>query len=121
MQQTTAAMIQTKSMIMKTDQMTTEIGTVLGGEEAVNIGLIDKVGSLGDAISSLKEMMKEHARNGNTVLFSTHVLEVAEKIVDRIGIIRKGELIFVGTIDELKEKYNAGEGSLEELFLELTK
>ena len=70
---------------------------------------------------TLKEMMKEHVRNGNTVLFSTHVLEVAEKIVDRIGIIRKGELIFVGTIDELKEKYNAGEGSLEELFLELTK
>ena len=34
-------------------------------------------------------MMKEHVRNGNTVLFSTHVLEVAEKIVDRIGIIRK--------------------------------
>lgn len=69
----------------------------------------------------LKEMMKEHTRNGNTVLFSTHVLEVAEKIVDRIGIIRKGELIFVGTTDELKEKYNTSEGSLEELFLELTK
>ena len=70
---------------------------------------------------TLKEMMKEHVRNGNTVLFSTHVLEVAEKIVDRIGIIRKGELIFVGTINELKEKYNASEESLEELFLELTK
>ena len=70
---------------------------------------------------TLKEMMKEHTRNGNTVLFSTHVLEVAEKIVDRIGIIRKGELIFVGTIDELKEKYNASEDTLEELFLELTK
>ena len=70
---------------------------------------------------ALKEMMKEHVKNGNTVLFSTHVLEVAEKIVDRIGIIRKGELIFVGTINELKEKYNASEESLEELFLELTK
>ena len=70
---------------------------------------------------TLKEMMKEHVRNGNTVLFSTHVLEVAEKIVDRIGIIRKGELVFVGTINELKEKYNASEESLEELFLELTK
>ena len=69
----------------------------------------------------LKEMMKEHTRKGNTVLFSTHVLEVAERIVDRIGIIRKGELIFVGTIDELKEKYNASEDTLEELFLELTK
>lgn len=69
----------------------------------------------------LKEMMREHAKKGNTVLFSTHVLEVAERIVDRIGIIRKGELIFVGTIDELKEKYNATEDTLEEVFLELTK
>ena len=69
----------------------------------------------------LKEMMREHVSKGNSVLFSTHVLEVAEKLVDRIGVIRKGELIFVGTLDELKEKYNASEESLEELFLELTK
>lgn len=69
----------------------------------------------------IKDMMREHTAKGNTVLFSTHVLEVAEKLVDRIGIIRKGELVFVGTINELKEKYNASEESLEELFLELTK
>ena len=69
----------------------------------------------------LKEMMREHTSKGNTVLFSTHVLEVAEKLVDRIGVIRKGELIFVGTINELKEKYNATDDSLESLFLELTK
>lgn len=69
----------------------------------------------------LKEMMREHTAKGNTVLFSTHVLEVAEKLVDRIGVIRKGELIFVGTINELKEKYNASDDSLEALFLELTK
>ena len=68
----------------------------------------------------LKEMMREHTAKGNTVLFSTHVLEVAEKLVDRIGVIRKGELIFVGTINELKEKYNASDDSLEALFLELT-
>ena len=49
-----------KKMIMKTDQMTTDIGTVLGGTEAVEKGLIDKVGSLGDAISCLKQMMKEN-------------------------------------------------------------
>ena len=48
-----------KNMIMKTDQMTTDIGTVLGGVEAVEKGLIDRVGSLKDAISSLKEMIKE--------------------------------------------------------------
>ena len=69
----------------------------------------------------LKEMMREHASKGNTVLFSTHVLEVAEKLVDRIGVIRKGELIFVGTINDLKEKYNATDESLESLFLEITK
>ena len=69
----------------------------------------------------LKEMMREHVSKGNSVLFSTHVLEVAEKLVDRIGVIRKGELIFVGTLEELKDKYNASDESLEELFLELTK
>ena len=47
-----------KSMIMKTDQMTTDIGTVLGGVEAVEKGLIDRVGSLGDALSCLKQMIE---------------------------------------------------------------
>lgn len=67
----------------------------------------------------LKELMKEHTKNGNTVFFSTHVLEVAEKLCDRIGIINKGKLIFIGTYDEMKNmlKENA---SLEELFLEIT-
>jgi ATP-dependent protease ClpP protease subunit len=46
-----------KNMIMKTDQMTTDIGTVLGGAEAVEKGLIDRVGSLGDALSCLKQMI----------------------------------------------------------------
>lgn len=52
----------------------------------------------------LKEMMREHADAGNTVLFSTHVLEVAEKVCDRVGIIKKGKLIFVGTLEELRWK-----------------
>lgn len=68
---------------------------------------------------TLKEMMKEHSKNGNTVFFSTHVLEVAEKICDRIGIIQKGKLIFVGTVEEMKKKFNTEE-SLEELFIEIT-
>lgn len=68
---------------------------------------------------TLKEMMKEHSKNGNTVFFSTHVLEVAEKICDRIGIIQKGKLIFVGTVEEMKKKFNTAE-SLEELFIEIT-
>lgn len=67
----------------------------------------------------LKELMKEHVKNGNSVFFSTHVLEVAEKLCDRIGIINNGKLEFVGTYDDLKEKYK-GKTSLEELFLEIT-
>lgn len=68
----------------------------------------------------LKEMMKEHAAKGNTVLFSTHVLEVAEKLCDKIAIINKGKLVYSGTLEELKEKYS-GEDSLESIFLEVTK
>lgn len=67
----------------------------------------------------LKELMREHADKGNSVFFSTHVLEVAEKICDRIGIINKGQLLFVGTLDELKEKFKENK-SLEDLFLEIT-
>ena len=67
----------------------------------------------------LKEMMREHANAGNTVLFSTHVLEVAEKICDRVGIIKQGKLIFVGTLEELREEFK-GDDSLEKMFLEMT-
>ena len=52
----------------------------------------------------LKEMMRKHAKEGNCVFFSTHVLEVAEKLCDRVGIINKGKLIFVGTFEEMKTK-----------------
>ena len=67
----------------------------------------------------LKEMMRVHAKERKSVLFSTHVLEVAEKLCDRIGIINKGKLIFVGSYTEMKEKFKEN-ASLEELFLELT-
>ena len=67
----------------------------------------------------LKELMKEHSKQGNTVFFSTHVLEVAERLCDRIGIINKGKLVFVGTYQEMKEKFKEN-ASLEELFLEIT-
>ncbi len=68
---------------------------------------------------TLKEMMREHADSGNSVLFSTHVLDVAEKVCDRVGIIAHGKLLFVGTIEELRKQSSKDE-SLEELFLELT-
>lgn len=66
----------------------------------------------------LKQEMRAHCDAGNTVFFSTHVLDVAERLCDRIGIINHGRLVAVGTMEELR----AGETgeSLEELFLELT-
>ena len=67
----------------------------------------------------LKQMMREHASAGNTVFFSTHILEVAEKLCDRVGIINKGELVFVGTFEEMKAKFKE-QASLEQLFLEIT-
>lgn len=67
----------------------------------------------------LKEMMREHAGKGNTVFFSTHVLEVAEKICDRFAIINKGNVLFCGTFEELKEQFKEDK-SLENIFLEMT-
>ena len=66
----------------------------------------------------LKELMREHCDKGNSVFFSTHVLEVAEKLCDRIGIINKGKLVAIGTLEELKQGETAE--SLENIFLELT-
>lgn len=62
----------------------------------------------------LKEMMREFCDNGGAIFFSTHVLEVAEKLCDKIAIIKKGELIRTGTMEEVK-----GDTSLEDVFLEL--
>ena len=67
----------------------------------------------------LKEIMRERCDAGKTVFFSTHVLEVAEKICDTIGIINKGRLINYGTMAELREQAGKSE-SLENIFLELT-
>lgn len=64
---------------------------------------------------ALKELMKKHRDEGKTVFFSTHVLDVAEKICDRVAIISKGKLILCGDIDEIKRAQ--GDESLEEIFL----
>ena len=69
------------------------------------------------AAFDLKQMMREHADKGNTVLFSTHVLEVAEQLCDKIAILKKGELIFYGTIEGLKGQHP--EQSLEAIYLAL--
>jgi ABC-2 type transport system ATP-binding protein len=67
----------------------------------------------------LKEMMREHADSGKTVFFSTHVLEVAEKLCDKVAIINKGKLLFFGTMDEVREHFKTDD-SLEKIFLEMT-
>ena len=67
----------------------------------------------------LKEIMNEHCQKGKSVFFSTHVLEVAEKICHRVAIINKGKIIAQGTIEELKQMTKNNE-SLENIFLELT-
>lgn len=71
------------------------------------------------AIYDLKEIMREYAKVGNTVFFSTHILEVAEKLCDRVGIINNGNFIFEGKIEDLKN-FMKEDSSLEELFMELT-
>lgn len=62
----------------------------------------------------LKQMMREHCDRGGAIFFSTHVLEVAEKLCDKVAIIKQGRLIRSGTMEDVK-----GDDSLEEVFLEL--
>ena len=62
----------------------------------------------------LKEMMREFCDKGNAIFFSTHVLEVAQKLCDKVAIIKNGRLIRSGTMEEVR-----GDDSLEEVFLEL--
>lgn len=69
---------------------------------------------------NLKNKMREHAKKNNTVFFSTHILEIAEKLCDRIGVIDEGKLIFVGTLEEMRKELKEN-ASLEELFMEITK
>ena len=70
------------------------------------------------AAFELKEIMRDRAAAGKTVFFSTHVMEVAEKLCDRLAIINRGRIVFTGTLAELKTLQGA-DGSLESLFLEL--
>jgi ABC-2 type transport system ATP-binding protein len=67
----------------------------------------------------LKQIMREHCDKGNSVLFSTHVLEVAEKVCDRIAIIKEGHIIATGSMEEIRNQ-SGSEESLEQIFLELT-
>ena len=79
------------------------------GYRCLHTSATDNVG-----IDALKEMMREHCERGGSIFFSTHVLDVAEKICDKIAIIKGGKLIRSGSMEEIK-----GDESLESVFLEL--
>ena len=66
------------------------------------------------AVFNIKEVMKEMCRQGKTIFFSTHILEVAEKLCDRVAIIKQGKIVKTGNMKEIK-----GDESLEQVFLEL--
>ncbi|HVC81778.1 MAG TPA: ABC transporter ATP-binding protein [Chloroflexota bacterium] len=68
----------------------------------------------------LKDILAERARGGATVLFSTHILAIAETICDAVAIIHQGRMIATGTIQELRERSQEGNHSLEDIFIELT-
>ncbi len=72
------------------------------------------------AARNLKELLRGLVNKGNTVFMSTHILEVAERMCDRIGIIHKGKLVALGTLDDLREKASIQSGNLEDVFLKLT-
>jgi ABC-2 type transport system ATP-binding protein len=68
----------------------------------------------------VKDLLQERVRAGATVILTTHILEVAERIADRIGIIQSGKLLAEGTLAELRERAGERDGTLEDVFLELT-
>jgi ABC-2 type transport system ATP-binding protein len=68
----------------------------------------------------LKDLFREYTRRGHTIMMSTHTLEVAEAMCDRIGIIQTGRIKACGTIDELRRHAAEGAGGLEDIFLKLT-
>ncbi len=74
-----------------------------------------------DAVSArhVKSLLRERVVQGRTVIMTTHILEVAERMADRIGVIASGRLIAEGTLDELRQQIGEGDESLEDLFVAL--
>jgi ABC-2 type transport system ATP-binding protein len=68
----------------------------------------------------LKDLFREYVRRGHTIMMSTHTLEVAETLCDRIGIIQNGKIRALGTMDDLRQASEHGDSGLEDIFLRLT-
>jgi len=73
-----------------------------------------------NSVYELKQIMIDYAKSNHCVLFSTHVLDIAEKLCTKIGILSKGKIVFCGSFDQLKAMRNENNESLEEIFLEMT-
>lgn len=69
---------------------------------------------------TVKNLLRAEAQQGSTVFMSTHSLHMAEEVADRIGVIHRGQLLFLGTIPQMREVMSEADGNLEELFLRLT-
>ena len=67
---------------------------------------------------NLKELMKEHCKEGNSVFFSSHIIEVVEKLCDKVAIIDKGKLLVSGSMEEIRAKDD--DHSLEDFFISVT-
>ncbi len=72
------------------------------------------------AARQVKDILTERVRSGATIIMTTHILEVAERLAGRIGIISRGKMIAEGTLDELRASVGAGGATLETVFLDLT-
>jgi ABC-2 type transport system ATP-binding protein len=67
----------------------------------------------------VKDLLLDRARRGCTIILTTHILDVAERLVDRIGIIQSGELLAQGSLDELRRRSGRRDSTLEDVFLDL--
>ncbi len=72
------------------------------------------------AARQVKDVLLNHVKQGGTVILTTHILDVAERLAERIGIIQNGKLIAEGTLEELRNQTSQTAGTLEEVFLQLT-
>jgi len=72
------------------------------------------------SVKVMKEILDLHLEKGGAVLFSTHIMEIAEELCDRIGIINKGKIVGIGTIEQLNEQSHKIGARLEDVFLRLT-
>lgn len=96
------------------------IGAALIHEPQVIIADEPLVGLDPRSARALKQLFRDLAKQGRTVLLATHILEIAEKLCDRVGIIQKGRLVAQGSMDEMRTRMKTPGMNLEEMFMAVT-